>query len=457
MKRIITYGTFDLLHYGHINLLKRAKALGDYLIVGITSDLYDKERGKLNIRQSLAERIENVKGTGLADEIIVEEYEGQKILDIKKYQADVFVIGSDWTGKFDYLKDVCEVVYLERTRGISSTRLREKEGGVVRLGVIGSGRIASRFVAESKFVSGVNVEGVYNPHPESARNFAEKHQLNFHSDNLKEFFAMTDAVYIASPHTSHFGYIVDSLMNGRHVLCEKPMCLSMEECRKAFELAIENGLVLQEAVKTAYSPAFEHLAVLAKSGRIGEIKDVEASFTKLIQDKQDRALNPALGGGSMNELASYVLLAIVKLLGTEVDETRFYPSVENGVDVFTRGLLKYRKATASFKVGLGAKTEGDMVVTGTKGYIYVPAPWWKTEYFEIRFEDFRETRKYFYKFDGDGLRYEIADFINNIFNKNRESRFLSQEESVFMAGIIEDFGRIPEISTMQIKKGLNKK
>ena len=82
MKRVITYGTFDLLHYGHINLLKRAKELGDYLIVGITSEQYDKERGKLNVTQSLSERIENVKKTGLADKIIVEEYEGQKIKDI---------------------------------------------------------------------------------------------------------------------------------------------------------------------------------------------------------------------------------------------------------------------------------------------------------------------------------------------------------------------------------------
>ena len=112
------------------------------------------------------------------------------------------------------------------------------------------------------------------------------------------------------------------------------------------------------------------------------------------------------------------------------------------MDIFTRGLLKYKKSTASFKVGLGAKTEGDMTVTGTKGYIYVPAPWWKTEYFEMRFEDFRETRKYFYKFDGDGLRYEIAAFTSNISSGNRESRYLSQEESVFMAGIIEEFGRM---------------
>ena len=160
MKRIITYGTFDLLHYGHINLLKRAKTLGDYLVVGITSEQYDKERGKLNVRQSLAERIENVRETGFADKIIVEEYEGQKIHVIIENKIDTFVIGSDWVGKFDYLKEYCNVVYLERTKGVSSTELRQNNSGILRLGIIGSGRIAARFVKESKFVSGVNIEGV---------------------------------------------------------------------------------------------------------------------------------------------------------------------------------------------------------------------------------------------------------------------------------------------------------
>ena len=124
MKKVITYGTFDLLHEGHINLLKRAKALGDYLIVGVTTENYDRGRGKLNVQKSTLERIEDVKKTGFADEIIIEEYEGQKIEDIQKYNIDIFAIGSDWKGKFDYLKEYCQVVYLERTKGISSTQLR---------------------------------------------------------------------------------------------------------------------------------------------------------------------------------------------------------------------------------------------------------------------------------------------------------------------------------------------
>ena len=122
MTTVITYGTYDLLHYGHIRLLKRAKALGDYLIVGITADDFDKTRGKINVQQSLMERIEAVRSTGLADQIIVEEYEGQKIDDIRRYNVDIFAIGSDWNGHFDYLKDYCQVVYLERTEGVSAPR-----------------------------------------------------------------------------------------------------------------------------------------------------------------------------------------------------------------------------------------------------------------------------------------------------------------------------------------------
>ena len=116
MKKVITYGTFDLLHHGHINLLKRAKELGDYLIVGVTGEAYDKRRGKLNVQRSTIERIEDVRSTGLADEIIIEEYEGQKIDDIQKYGIDIFAIGSDWKEKFDYLNEFCQVVYLERTK-----------------------------------------------------------------------------------------------------------------------------------------------------------------------------------------------------------------------------------------------------------------------------------------------------------------------------------------------------
>ena len=189
MKRVITYGTFDLLHQGHINILKRAKALGDYLVVGVTREEYDLSRGKLNVKQSLIERIENVKSTGLADLIIVEEYTGQKVRDIKKYNIDTFVIGSDWYGKFDYLKDFCEVVYLERTKGISSTDLRNNANKILKLGVVGNGRIAKRFIKESKYVSGIDVDYVYGRNEENLKSFTEQFNLNSYYTNYDEFLS----------------------------------------------------------------------------------------------------------------------------------------------------------------------------------------------------------------------------------------------------------------------------
>ena len=183
MKKVITYGTFDLFHEGHYRLLKRAKALGDYLIVGVTTESFDEARGKLNVVDSLMTRIENVKKTGFADEVIVEDHVGQKVEDIQKYGIDIFVLGSDWTGKFDYLKDFCEVRYLERTKGISSTMKRASSNKIIRMGLVGTGRIAHRFIPEAKYVSGMEFAGVFNPHIESAKKFAEEMDCGFYTDN----------------------------------------------------------------------------------------------------------------------------------------------------------------------------------------------------------------------------------------------------------------------------------
>lgn len=438
LKKIITYGTFDLLHQGHINLLRRAKELGDYLIVGVTTEKYDRDRGKLNVSQPCLERIESVKKTGYADEIIIEEYEGQKIDDIQRLGVDIFAIGSDWTGKFDYLKEYCEVVYLERTKGISSSQLRNEKQRIYNIGIIGSGRIANRFVPESKYVSGVNVIGVYNPHLDSAKKFCERHSLMFATDNFNDFLDKTDAVYIASPHLTHFNYAKKCIEAGKHVLCEKPLTLTVADTSELYTLAEKHNVVLLEAIKTAYCPGFTHLISLVKSGAIGRIRDVEATFTKLVPS-DSREMSAASAGGSISELGSYVLLPILKIFGYDYQSLQFHPVIEGGVDIFTKGMMVYQTGTASFKVGLGVKSEGDLVISGTKGYAYVPAPWWKTDYFEIRYEDISLNKKYFYRFEGDGLRYEIEEFVTMIGEQRQESFRLPKRESIAITRIIETF------------------
>ena len=440
MKKIITYGTFDLLHQGHINILQRAKAMGDYLIVGVTSENYDEQRGKLNVMQSLVERIENVRKTGLADQIIVEEYLGQKIQDIQKYDVDTFVIGSDWTGKFDYLKEYCNVVYLERTKGISSTELRSNKNGILKFGVVGNGRIAKRFVKEARFVSGIEVEYVFGRNEEKLSDFCKEFSLVDYYTDYNSFLEKVDAVYIALPHTLHYQFAKEALLKGKHVLCEKPMTLSSAETKELYSLAVQKHLIIQEAIKTAYSPCFNQLLAVAKSGVIGNIKDVEATFTKLEDNKQLREFDLSQGGGSLTELGSYPLCLIAKILGTEPQKVIYmdYKDTETGIDLMNKIILQYKNAVATATVGLGIKKEGNCVISGTKGYIYIPAPWWKTEYFEIRFEDTNQVKKVFVEFKGDGLRYEIAEFLKAI-GRHKPTYELTEKESVFIASIIEGY------------------
>lgn len=438
MTKVITYGTFDLFHEGHYRLLQRAKQLGDYLIVGVTTEEYDQTRGKLNVVDSLMTRIENVRKSGFADEVIIESSEGQKLLDIRKYQIDIFTVGSDWTGVFDYLKDYCRVVYLDRTKNISSTMLRSQEQRICRIGIVGSGRIAGRFVPEAKLVSGVNVEAVFNPHRDSAERFARKWETDFYED-MESFYAAVDAVYIAAPHETHYNYIRSALKHGKHVICEKPMVLKRQQAEELVAFAKERSLVLFEGVKTAYCPGFSRLLGIACSGMIGSVRNVEACFTKL-ENPQSRELTDVRYGGSFTELGSYVLLPILKLYGNEFEEIRFDTvRGENGLDIFNKVSFRFSSGIATATCGLGVKSEGRLLIAGTKGYIVAEAPWWKTTYFEVHYEDAGKVEKYSETFLGDGLRYEISDLLSMI-NKNDKNNFkLTRGESIALAKIMEEF------------------
>lgn len=438
MTKVITYGTFDLFHEGHYRLLQRAKELGDYLIVGVTTEAYDRARGKLNVIDPLLTRVENVRKTGFADEIIIEESQGQKFSDIKKYHVDIFTVGSDWVGQFDYLNDYCKVVYLDRTKNISSTMLRERNQQIQRMGIIGTGRIAERFIPEAKLVSGISTESVYNPHEESAIRFAEKWSINAYSD-LEAFYAGVDMVYIASPHETHYEYIKSALEHGKHVLCEKPLTLQGTQAKELYQCAKDNKLVLFEGIKTAYCPGFSKLLGIACSGAIGNIRNVEACFTKL-EKKESRELTDLHYGGSFTELGSYVLLPILKIFGKQYERVTF-DSIhgENGLDLFTRASFKYENGLATATCGLGVKSEGRLLISGTKGYIIAEAPWWKTTYFEVHHENPAEVEKYSERFLGDGLRYEISDFLSMINGNNQSDFKLTRGESVAMAEVMEKF------------------
>lgn len=438
MVKVITYGTYDLFHYGHQRLLERAKALGDYLIVGVTSDSFDLTRGKINAQQSLMERIESVRATGLADEIIVEEYEGQKIDDIKRYNVDIFTVGSDWKGKFDYLNEFCKVVYLDRTEGVSSSEIRA-EKRVLRIGLVGNSMLLNKFEKESHYVNGVTISGVCTTDDSDLS--AELKTLPLITDKLEDVLDTSDAVYIVSHPKLHYCQVKQALLAGKHVLCESPIVTRVEEFQELQEIAKKRNLILMDSIKTAYSTAYNRMLVLAKGGKIGDIVSVDSICTSLsdleIKTKRGTSLDEVWN--SICAWGPTAMLPIFQLLGTDyvLKQITSHLIAEN-FDTFTKIAFVYPHAVASLKVGKGVKSEGELIISGTKGYIYVPAPWWKTDYFEIRYENPADNKRYFYQLDGEGIRYEILSFLKAI-QTGRYMTYIDNALSKMIVHIMEAF------------------
>ena len=321
-------------------------------------------------------------------------------------------------------------------------KVKKAECTMVNVGIIGTGRIASRFLEESRYVSGINVSAIYNPHLESVLWFAKNNNIDIDgpmilTDDSEAFFDAVDAVYIATPHEMHTEYIRMALEKGKHVLCEKPMGLNKSDIQQMLSVADDKKLVCMEAIKTAYCAGFERILDIVKSGVIGKVRDVEAAFSK-ISVAAGREMWGA-SGGSFTELASYCLLPVMKLLGTEVKDVHTY-SVESplGTDSYTKMMMTYDDGVATIKTGLGVKTEGELIVAGDDGYIRVPSPWWLTKRIEVHHENPNQVEVYEEEFAGGGLRYEIEAFVKCINNPGVVKK-ITDEESIWLSGMMEQF------------------
>ena len=393
MKKVITYGTFDLFHEGHYNILKRAKALGDYLIVGVTSESYDIERGKLNVRDSLLKRIENVRRTGFADEIIIEEYQGQKLSDIIKYKVDLLVLGSDWRGKFDYLKNYCDVVYLERTKNISSTKLRG-EGTTYTVGVVTDNDQDNGIVWETKYVSGLHVECVFSENAEAAESFCDKYELDSYysveADNgewqqgFDCFLSQVDIVYIKTEQPKREKYIRRSLELGKYVISDAPMTDNKEKLKDLFALAAARHVLLVEKINLVYLRAFNQLVWQTHSALVGDIVCVKCSIS---QDHFE-------GGRSFSETAVLPLCAIIKILGRNYQEVNSNVVKDrSGNCIYDMITMKYQDALATIEIGTTVDVEDEFVVIGTKGRVTIPGDWWNTRYFVAKIDDSKGLKR----------------------------------------------------------------
>ncbi len=417
MRTIITYGTYDLFHTGHYNILKKAKDRGDFLIVGVTSDAYDKARGKLNVKQSLSERIENVRETGLADKIIVEEYMGQKIDDIIKYNVDEFVLGSDWLGKFDYLKEYCEVTYLERTKGVSSTQLRNDEYGILKMGLVGSFENISDIILESKYVSGLEITSIFSNDSDYSKNTFELNSLETIYLNYDELLTYNNCIFI-SKINNQYQYIKKALLNKKSVLFEN-YDLSIEQLNELYDISLNNKVVLFESNYTAYCPGFTRLVSMCKAGMIGEIKSINITFSKQSKSIKDSLVTP--------------YIALAKILGTSNISFDKFELNDRKKDTYVSVSIKYSNAIANIQVSTKMKMNDELSIIGSSGYIIVDKPWWKTESFIVYTDE--KNRKYSFDFDDDGIRYELSDFLNTI-NTPENYQKIFKDDSIFVSKLI---------------------
>lgn len=378
------------------------------------------------------ERIEAVRATGLADKIIVEEYEGQKIDDIRRYDVDIFTGGSDLVGKFDYLNEYCKVVYLERTEGISSTELRSIQHSV-RLGLVGSSSFLNTIYSECDYVNGVDVVAVCTDEENGLDNRVLL--VDTVTDNYDDFLKKVDAVYIRSLSSLNYGQILHAIECGKHVLCESPIVVDFNQTKHLFGMANERGVVLMEGIKTAYSTAYQRLLLLIESGKIGRVVSVDATCTSL----KSFANNKYSDWPGFYERAPTALLSIFGILRTNYTSKRIVLYRNNQLsDLFTKIDFVFEHAVASIKVGDGVTSEENLIVSGTKGYIYVSAPWWKTDYVEVRYENSNENKRYFYQLKGEGIRYELVTFSRAI-EKNTRNYNIEYETSLAVSKIMEDY------------------
>ena len=308
----------------------------------------------------------------------------------------------------------------------------------MRLGLVGNYDSIHKYATESSYVNGLTVKGALVDDKERFSSLFPN--IPVLSDSFDELLEIVDAVYIVSPPSQHYEQIKKALIKGKHVLCEAPIALNVAQYLELTELAKEKGVVLMEAIKTAYGMAYNRLVLLLKGGKIGRIVSVDAVCTSL-KDLQDNNNDLDNKWNSICAWGPTAMLPVFQLLGPDYKSkviTSSFIDRKRHFDSFTKIAFIYDHAVASIKVGKGVKSEGELIVSGTEGYVYVPAPWWKMDYFEIRYEDSSRNRRYFYQLDGEGIRYELVSFVKTVEN-GRYSHYIQPFTSQAIVKVIEDF------------------
>lgn len=426
-KVVITYGTFDLFHKGHYNILKRAREYGDYLIVAVTGESYDIGRGKLSVHDSIAERINNVMKTGLVDEIIIEEYLGQKIRDIIKYNVDVFVIGDDWRGKFDHIAEYCELVYLPRTKDISSTQLRQEQDTRYDIGMITDRLDDNQLTAEASMVSGFSLASVFAEDTALGAKVCERFGIPKAAGSVRELVEESDIVFVQTDIPDRYGYIKAALEGGKHVISDIPFSLDPEKHRELMRLAEEKDLILISNMKFFCTQVFAQLLWHIQGGLIGDIIKMDCSISK-----KDMSIDYMF-----HELAAMAISPIVKFMGDGYNDFKRDIVRQNDQVEFAALMLNYPKGQAIINIGNRIRVENKIEIIGTLGTIKIDGDWWRGNNFTFTGIDGSEPKQYSVNYSGNGFRLLIRDILGMIRNGDSKYRLFTNEELLTVTEILE--------------------
>lgn len=427
MKKVITYGTFDMFHEGHYNILKRAKEYGDYLIVGVTGENYDIGRGKLSVHDTLATRIENVKNTGLVDEIIVEEYLGQKIGDIIKYDIDAFVIGDDWAGKFDHLSRYCKMVYMERTKGISSTQLRQETFENYDIGIITDEADDNELVKEAKLVNGFEVKNVFCDNEKTLKVFQENYKIENEFDNCEDMIEASDIVFVRCSIEKRFNYIRQALKAGKHVIYDSPATFNSSELKELINLSKEKNVILMENIKMVHIYVFNQLLWMTQGGSIGDILSFNCSISK----------NDESRSNLFYDLSALSLLPMLKIMGQNYEQADFKVSKDGDNIEFASMNFVYPNGRAVINVGNVVRVDNQLEIIGTKGTIRMKGDWWRSRSFELHTPGSKDVQIFNTNFEGNGFKYLIRAMSRMLSSNRTDSKSIFEDESYNIVKILE--------------------
>ena len=325
---------------------------------------------------------------------------------------------------------------IEQVLGIPISResLLKQGEGYVKIGVIGTGSIATRFAGEVAHVQKTYIHSAYNPDEKELERYCDKFGITNDCHSVEDLLDNVDAVYIASPYQTHYQYAKMALQAGKHVLCETPFTQTYKETQELYHLAEKKGLTLVMAWKTAYCPSFVNILENINTGIIGEVVELTTTTTTLLGSGVSTLYN----NERLAENAIYGMLATIKVIGPEGKRVSSFIKKDGERILYCDMMMEYEDTISHIKAGTGVKSESSMVISGTKGYIYVPAPWWKPDYFEIRFENQSDNKKMYFPYEESGLRYEIKYFIDSIHLKSVEE-YITKEEILTLARMAEKY------------------